>query len=870
MEKSVVILGLSRQAKFLGLPMPYAMAVGGLTVMPFIITKLATWMLTAPVWYLGARAITARNPNAHRVLATILAKTPRALFKSKPRFYSETRLKRKDIIGRASAIFPKDRMQVYQQLPYLVEATDEIVRTRDNALMLSFEIEGIDGVTADPSAIVSLRGQFADILNGLDGRFTFYIHRAMRPATPKLAPILGDGFAADVERAWRIETQRREPREHFLVLTLVRRQDGASTVPIFAQAARKMMRDDTDKRCAELTELGAIIRASMPIKAKPMQVSDGTLLGFYATILTGNFEPVTRGAMSLVAEDVARASCVCRADHFVLDAGDGKARFGAVLYCTQYAPATWAGMLDNLDESLNTIITHSFTPLDRNTITERVKLRVAQMQAAGDLAARVQAELFEAADDAESGLISFGEHQMTITVFGESKADLDLAVRKIRGAAQQASFKFAREASAVEATLFSTHPGNMDHRCHSMILSSRNFADLAAFHTADAGAVGAQLPWRTPITAFETLQGSTQRFSFHEAGDPNGEPTNGHTLVLGPSGGGKTATIAFLVAQAQRAGVQTILFDKEFGLKMPVAAMGGTYAQIRAGQATGFNPLLTERGERGEAWLLDWLVALLERTGPKLTPQQSTALASAIRQNMNAPENLRNFRQFQTLIGDAGDKRDLAMRVAEWGPRGRYEWVFGEAETPVVDFERSKMTAVDLTEILDLETERTAVLAYLFRRIDTVIEQRHPTLVIIDEAWKVLNDDYFREKLKDWLVTARKKNVVVVMMTQFPSQIYGSKAKTILESLPTQILFPNRKAEGADYDGFSLTESEVGFVLAGVTGKRAVLMRSTRGSSVLNVDLTALGPLLTVLGGGAAGEAAFGKDFETKPDFWKA
>jgi type IV secretory pathway VirB3-like protein len=79
MEKTPVILGLSRQARFLGLPMPYAMAVGGLTVLPFILIKAAIWLLTLPLWYFGARIVTAINPNGHVVLGTVLLKTPETL-----------------------------------------------------------------------------------------------------------------------------------------------------------------------------------------------------------------------------------------------------------------------------------------------------------------------------------------------------------------------------------------------------------------------------------------------------------------------------------------------------------------------------------------------------------------------------------------------------------------------------------------------------------------------------------------------------------------------------------------------------------------------------------------------------------------------
>lgn len=80
MEKMPVILGLSRAAKFLGLPMPYAMAVGGFTVLPFIMIKAASWLLTMPVWYFAARIVTAINPSGHLVLGTVVLKTPDILF----------------------------------------------------------------------------------------------------------------------------------------------------------------------------------------------------------------------------------------------------------------------------------------------------------------------------------------------------------------------------------------------------------------------------------------------------------------------------------------------------------------------------------------------------------------------------------------------------------------------------------------------------------------------------------------------------------------------------------------------------------------------------------------------------------------------
>ena len=88
-----------------------------------------------------------------------------------------------------------------------------------------------------------------------------------------------------------------------------------------------------------------------------------------------------------------------------------------------------------------------------------------------------------------------------------------------------------------------------------------------------------------------------------------------------------------------------------------------------------------------------------------------------------------------------------------------------------------------------------AVLSYLFRRVEREIEDRRPTIIVIDEAWKALDNAYFAERLSNWLVTARKQNTVAVMMTQYASQLERTRTgKTIVEAVPTQILLPNIRA----------------------------------------------------------------------------
>ena len=483
-------------------------------------------------------------------------------------------LEREGLRGRARALIPADP-KIYAHLPYVIELDDEVVRTRDNGLMISLEVTGIDGITSGSSAVTALRAGFAHLLDTLDERFSFYLHRMMRPAQAQLKPIHGQSFAADIDRAWNTELQRRNLQESVLILTVVRRQVAPLAVPLFGKAAAKVWGEDTDRRLEELREVVSILETGLGVKSHRLKISDGSLIGFYASLLTGELRSKPRSPFGIIAEDASDAAIRFGKGQFAVEEGADTPRVGAVLYVKSYATSTWPGMLDALGASRNTIITHSYTPIERGSITERVKRRVAQMRASEDIAATIEAQLFEAADKSESGELGFGIHQMTITVFASDQAALETEVARIRGIAHQNGMRLVREVTALEAAFFAMHPGNMDYRARDMTVSSLNFADMAALHAADTGTEAARLPWQTPLTLFQTLQGSLHRFSFHEPGDPKAEPTNGHTLVLGKSGGGKTTTVAFLAAQAQRVGGRTIIFDKEAGLKMAVRALGG-------------------------------------------------------------------------------------------------------------------------------------------------------------------------------------------------------------------------------------------------------------------------------------------------------
>lgn len=758
----------------------------------------------------------------------------------------------------------------FRHLPYLWEYDDYTIRCRDSELMISLEIEGIDPSTTTEREIENLSQQFADILKGLDDRWTFYIHRLTRPAELGTKPMSGNDFPAAVDRRWRSAMETSVPRNTVIVLTVLRGRDEPLKWPILRALSRKLISDDVDERKRELEDLVTILQSMAGVSLRRLPISDGSMLGFLRGISTGLFLPSPRQTLTLVSEDVSSVSVRMWPDVIEIFEGFEETRWATVLYMEKYPTSTAPAMFDSLDGMADVIVTQSYTPIAQHLISEKAQRRIDQMLAADDVARTAMAQLEETADALESNQIGFGTHHMAVTVIADSKEALARKASAIAGIAKQSGVTLIRDKFALEAMYFAAHPGNMRYRARRSTISSLNFADMATFHTDKRSAKGV-LPWKQHVTTLPTVSGNSYNFSFHPpVKSEHSEPSNGHTLILGPSESGKTTSAMFLVMQALRSCKRVILFDRDQAMKMAVHAAGGQYATIRAGIGTGLNPLATETDNRGQAWLLAWFSALLENTGDRLTPWQSKTLKEAIRQNCSTNDALRNFASFQDLIGDSQDNGALSARVAEWGPGGRYSWVFDNTEKPLVDLTANRLTAIDMTEVLGLQTERTALLGYLFRAVETLAESREPTLLLIDEASQALDDAYFAKNLSKWLVTFRKLNVVVGMLTQFPSQIRESKAKTILEALPNRLLFPNIGAEDGDYAGFGLNDAEISYLTGGqFPGQRTALWRKGPSSTILDVDVGALGPLLTALGGGSAGEAYFGADYDDRPDFWK-
>ena len=419
-------------------------------------------------------------------------------------------------------------------------------------------------------------------------------------------------------------------------------------------------------------------------------------------------------------------------------------------------------------------------------------------------AANKSAEADQALQELGADIAGFAYVTTTITVLGDTARDADQRLSAIEKIVRGRDFAcIAETLNALEAWLGSL-PGNPYANVRQPPISTLNLAHIMPVSAVWAGPDRDAHLGGPPLFHART-QGSTPfRFSLH-VGDV------GHTLVVGPTGAGKSVLLALMALQFRRyAGAQIFAFDHGGSIRAATLGIGGEWHDL--GGALGgdaapvsLQPLarIDELDERG--WAADWLAAILAREGFAITPEVKDHLWTTLGSLADAPVNQRTLTGLSVLIQASGLKRALTPYTLA-GPYGRLLDADHEA------FGSSDVQAFE-TEGLIGTPAAPAVLSYLFHRIGRRLDGR-PTLILIDEGWLALDDPMFGRQLKEWLKTLRKKNASVVFATQSLADIEGSSiAPAIIESCPTRLFLANERALepqiAAIYRRFGLNERQI-------------------------------------------------------------
>ncbi|MFG1392314.1 conjugal transfer protein TrbE [Xanthobacter agilis] len=522
-----------------------------------------------------------------------------------------------------------------------------------------------------------------------------------------------------------------------------------------------------------------------------------------------------------------------------------------VLTIVGFPTATTPGILDDLNRlafpyrwSTRAILldktdaTRLLTKIRRQWFAKRKSIAAILKEVmTNEASVLVDSDAANKAEDADLALQELGADHAgiayvtaTITVWDADPRSADEKLRLVEKVIQGRDFTAMVETiNAVDAWLGSL-PGHVYANVRQPPLSTLNLAHMIPLSAVWAGDEQDGHFAASPLFYGKTEGSTPFRFSLH-VGDV------GHTLVVGPTGAGKSVLLALMALQFRRyAGSQVFAFDFGGSIRAAALAMGGDWHDLGgslAEDSTALQPLarVDELSER--SWAADWIVAILTREGISNTPEVKEHIWSALSSLASAPVEERTLTGLAVLLQSNALKQALRP------------YCIGGAHGRLLDAEAEHLGQASVqafeTEGLIGTSAAPAVLSYLFHRIEDRLDGS-PTLLIIDEGWLALDDPGFAGQLREWLKTLRKKNASVVFATQSLSDIDGSAiAPAIIESCQTRLLLPNERAVEpqitAIYRRFGLNDRQIE-ILARATPKRDYYCQSRHGNRLFELGLS--------------------------------
>jgi len=738
-------------------------------------------------------------------------------------------------------------------LPWAALVGPGIVLNKDGSFQRTAQFRGPDLDSAVPAELVGVAGRLNNAFRRLGSGWAIFVEAQRHPAAMYPTSGFPDAASAlvDAERqADFAEAGAHFESSYFLTFTYLPPTEDAGRTEAWLYEGRETAGIDSHEVLTGFIDrtdrILHLVEGFMP---ECIWLDDGQTLTYL------------HGCVSTKRQRVRVPEAPIYLDALLADqplTGGLQPRLGEqhlrVLTITGFPTATTPGLLDELNRlafpyrwSTRAILldktdaTRLLTKIRRQWFAKRKSIAAILKEVmTNEASVLVDTDAANKAADADLALQELGADYAgiayvtaTVTVWDADPRIADEKLRLVEKVIQGRDFTAMTETiNAVDAWLGSL-PGHVYANVRQPPISTLNLAHMIPLSAVWAGEAR-DAHFAAPPLLFGKTEGSTPfRFSLH-VGDV------GHTLIVGPTGAGKSVLLALMALQFRRyAGSQIFAFDFGGSIRTAALAMGGDWHDLGGGLSEGsdssvsLQPLARSDETTERAWAADWIVAILIREGLTITPEVKEHIWTALTSLGSAPIEERTLTGLCVLL-QSNDLKQALRPYCIGGAWGRLL----DAESEHLG--HASVQAFE-TEGLIGTGAAPAVLAYLFHRIEDRLDGS-PTLLIIDEGWLALDDQGFAGQLREWLKTLRKKNASVIFAMQSLSDIDASTiAPAIIESCPTRLLLPNERAIEpqitAIYRRFGLNDRQIE-IIARATPKRDYYCQSRPGNRLFELGLS--------------------------------
>ncbi|MBP9742403.1 MAG: ATP-binding protein [Burkholderiales bacterium] len=454
----------------------------------------------------------------------------------------------------------------------------------------------------------------------------------------------------------------------------------------------------------------------------------------------------------------------------------------------------------------------------------------------------------------ESGTSRFGFYTATVIVMDSDPLFAEQKANQIRQLFRSSGFQGQIERyHGLEAYLGSL-PGYSYANVRKWLVHSLNVADImpstAMWSGLNYNPCGFYPKNSPPLFYAQTTGRTPLRLSLH-VGD------NGHTLIVGPTGSGKSTFLNFIVAQHFRyKKARVFIFDKNRSSLPLCYGCGGNFFDIGAeDNKTCFQPLANLETDLDFDFAANWVeeLCILNGLADKFTDEHRLAIHKGLHlMRKETPADRRTLSYFRHLVQDYDKAIAQILDAFSQEKRGIYNdetsnlgmiaKIF-DANNNSLDLNQHYFNVFEMGILMGMG-DRVIIpaLRYLIHSINKQLDSTEPTLIIFDESFIFFNHPLFRQRIIEWIKTVRKFNVAVIFATQELADLfkYPDLTSALKTNCATKILLPNKKATSSDfanqYKGLGLNDKQIELIAHGMLGE--YFYCSELGNRKFSLELT--------------------------------
>ena len=178
---------------------------------------------------------------------------------------------------------------------------------------------------------------------------------------------------------------------------------------------------------------------------------------------------------------------------------------------------------------------------------------------------------------------------------------------------------------------------------------------------------------------------------------------------------------------------------------------------------------------------------------------------------------------------------------------------------------------IDVTKIAKHKAILVPIMFYMMNAIEKTLDGK-PAIIVLDEAFKLLDNPFLGNKLHDWLAKLQTKNCIVIFASESIEDAKNSNITGLLtKEIPTQMFLPSQTV-GSEYkEIFHLTNQEQELIDKISNDARHFLLKHGNDSIIAELDLSALEHIIAILSSTDVSIKIMNriiKKFGTSPDKW--